>query len=257
MKNHGFLKILTEDQCKTVIKDVEDLHKYWVRIEPEPIDFYTLGAVSHQEGMWEPQKYIEKAAKMNPILKEKFEWVYDIVLEKLSEQIGPCELLDPLAYPGFHILGHPPGQPNDPMGMIVAKKPLTRIHEDHQYDYDEHQKVWAKFTDVRIDNSMSWTLSIEMPKCGSALATWGIEEMKEYEYNKDLVDYIKGLSDYTDFKDSQPPDAVVTYKTGEMFFFHGLMTHQIAPASETLDYDRRITMQGHGTMCDGIWRIYF
>lgn len=254
---HGFLKILTEEECKKAIKGVEDLYQYWVRIEPEPVDFYTLGAVSHQEGMWEPDKYIEKASKMNPILKEKFGWIYDKVLEKLSEKLGPCELIDPLGYPGFHILGHPPNQANNQVGMLLATRPLTRIHSDQQYDYPAHRKVWKDFKNVKYSNTMSWTLSIEMPKCGSCLGTWDNEEMKQYEQDQKLADYVKSIPDYEDFKDHRPPDYVVSYRTGELFFFHGLMKHQIAPAYETHEYDRRITMQGHGTQCDGIWRIYF
>lgn len=257
MKKHGFIKILTENQCKSVIKDIEDLSEHWIRRENKPIDFYTLGAVSYQEGMQNDEEYIQRIKDMNPILKQKFGWIYDIILQKLSEIIGPCELIDSLAYPGFHIIGHLPNQPNDQISRIRAKLPLTSIHQDRPYAAKQALKVWSTFKDVKVDHTISWTLSIESPKCGSGLATWDNKAMKQYEYNKEFVDYVKNLKDYEDFIDHAPPTAVVTYKTGEIFFFHGLMFHQISPCPEVDEYDRRITMQGHGIMCDGIWRIYF
>lgn len=252
---HGFLKILTEEECKAVIKSVDELHPHWRKFQSDR--FYTLGAAAYQEGYYEPEKYNEIAAKMNPILKENFGWVYERVIKKLSEQIGPCELIDPLAYPGFHILGHPLGEANTHIEMLLATRPISKIHVDGQFNYSEQRKMWSTFKNVENNIPMSWTLSIQMPKSGSCLATWDNDDMKQYEKNKKLVEYVKGIRDYAVFKEHRPPDHVVTYKTGELFFFHGLMKHQIGPTYKMDEYERRITMQGHGMLCDGVWRIYF
>jgi hypothetical protein len=37
----------------------------------------------------------------------------------------------------------------------------------------------------------------------------------------------------------------------------GQAKHQIAPAFNCEPRDRRITLQGHGVRCDGVWRLYF
>jgi hypothetical protein len=50
---------------------------------------------------------------------------------------------------------------------------------------------------------------------------------------------------------------VVSYNLGESFFFKGVLLHQIAPFISLEENERRITMQGHGLLCDGIWRIFF
>jgi len=35
------------------------------------------------------------------------------------------------------------------------------------------------------------------------------------------------------------------------------MLHQIAPAKDMKPNDERITLQGHGLICDGILRVYW
>jgi hypothetical protein len=257
MKRHGFIKVLTEEQCKIAVNTVDDLYEHWVRREPEPWDFYTIGSTSYQEGMLEAPQYIKQMEKMNPILKDKFGWIYNIVLEKLSEHLGPCELIDDLAYPGFHVVGHPPGQLNNKLTMKLTQKPLMKIHEDRPYAHQKARMTWGKFTDVTIHNALSWTLLLESPSCGSGLCVWNDSELSKYDQNKELSDYVKGLSHYKDYKNHRPPDNVVSYRLGEAFFYAGILLHQISPASLFLDNERRITMQGHGLLCDGIWRIYF
>jgi len=74
MKRHGFIKVLNDEQCKTAVGIVDDLYEYWVRREPEPWDFYTIGSTSYQEGMTHSERYTAQMNKMNPILKKNFEW---------------------------------------------------------------------------------------------------------------------------------------------------------------------------------------
>jgi hypothetical protein len=257
MKRHGFIKVLNDEQCKTAVGIVDDLYEYWVRREPEPWDFYTIGSTSYQEGMTHSERYTAQMNKMNPILKKNFEWIYDLVIEKLTEQIGPCEIIDDLGHPGFHVLGHPPGQLNNKLTMKLSQKPLFKIHEDRPYAHQKARMVWAKFKDVTIHNSLTWTLLLESPKCGSGLAIWDESVLKQYDTNKELSDYVRGLSHYQEYLNHRPPDSVVSYNLGESFFFKGVLLHQIAPFISLEENERRITMQGHGLLCDGIWRIFF
>ena len=54
------------------------------------------------------EKYHKHRKIMNPVLRKHFTWLYDILLEKLSTQFGPCEIVNELGHPGFHIFGHKP-----------------------------------------------------------------------------------------------------------------------------------------------------
>jgi len=42
-----------------------------------------------------------------------------------------------------------------------------------------------------------------------------------------------------------------------MFYFIGSLVHQIAPAYNADFNDRRLSLQGHGVKCDGVWQLYF
>ena len=50
---------------------------------------------------------------------------------------------------------------------------------------------------------------------------------------------------------------VVPYTIGKLMYHTGHVLHQIIPGYKLQDGDRRMTLQGHGIKCDGIWRLYF
>lgn len=252
---HGFIDVLTPLQVQKVINTIEDLRDKWV--QRYDADAYTLGAtlyedLKHQAGII---NYVHIAKIMNPILFENFEWLYAIVLEKLSLEFKePFQLTDKLGYPGFHIFGHPRGQLNSKTTMQVMETPVAAIHHDRQYN-DLMQYWRGSFQkDVDLHNPISFTLALELPKNGGGLSTWGVSD---YEINNDYTKYLKSL-DYSNHEYGYlgPPD-VVPYTVGKMFYFVGDMLHQISPAYK-MDYnDRRITLQGHAIKCREIWRVYF
>ena len=47
------------------------------------------------------------------------------------------------------------------------------------------------------------------------------------------------------------------YTEGEMIYFIGHLLHQMMPGVNVQPTDRRITVQGHGQKCDGVWRLYW
>ncbi len=260
----GFIDTLSEEELTRTSDLVDLFREYWVNrgiysptegFFPDsniPIDFYTIGGVTYIDGFSDLDSYYTYSKAVNPTLKEYFGWLYDIVIDKLSEQIGPCELIDELAHPGFHIFGHQPGYHVYPHTIQFVTKPYATIHYDLQQN--KHLKIWEKYEDVDLDNCLSFTLCIEVPGSGGGLNTWNEPSLREYDPKNSYTMEIKTM----DYGDMGPPTAVVTYERGKMFYFIGKLLHQIAPAAQTLTPDeRRITLQGHGVKCDGVWRIYF
>lgn len=261
----GFIDTLSDNQRKMVSSYVDLFEDYWVprgvycsytnsfiQDTKNPIDFYTIGAVTYIDGLVNLQDYYRYAKQVNPILIEYFGWLYSIVLDKLQDQIGPCDLINDLGHPGFHIFGHKPGKSIRPKTSEFLSKPLATIHYDLQQD--KHKKIWQQFDSYDLDECLSFTLAIEVPKSGAGLNTWEEESVVKYDPDNTFTKKMKSL----DYNDHEPPKAVVPYTEGKMFYFIGKLLHQIAPAVEDADpNDRRITLQGHGVKCDGIWRVYF
>lgn len=259
----GFVDTLPSTHIQPALDRIDQLYECcWVRRgiycgdggfsanDQYPIDFYTLGSVTYIDGLANLPEYYRYARDMNPILKDFFGWLYDIVLNKLDEEIGPCELIDELAHPGFHIFGHPPGKGPSPYTYMVMQKPLATIHYDLQHE--KHIEIWKQYKDHDLENPLTFTLALELPQNGAGLNTWEEPSVSKYDPNSDFTNGMRKL----EYKDYGPP-TVVQYEVGKMFYFIGSLLHQIAPSYKPLASDRRITLQGHGIKCDGVWKIYF
>lgn len=252
---HGFIDTLTNQEVQKAIDIIESLNDIWV--QRYEADSYTLGATLYED-IKKPggvSTYIHIARNINPILEKNFGWLYDIVIQKLSQEFDEqFKLTDKLGYPGFHIFGHRPGKLNSELSVNVMQTPVAAIHYDRQYE--DLSSYWRTtfYSDIDYANPLSFTLSIELPKNGGGLSTWGIND---YEPDNDYVKFLKKL-DYSNHEYGYigAPD-FVPYTIGKMFYFVGDMLHQISPAYK-MDYtDRRITLQGHAIKCKNIWRVYF
>jgi|TARA_S200000501_G_C20697062_1_gene687828 hypothetical protein len=275
----GSIDVLSDKQTKQTIKSVEKLEKVWIRRAPIPMDFFTVGACTYQEGCESIVKYHKHRSVMNPVLKKHFSWLYDIVVDKLSEVFGPAEIVDELGYPGFHIFGHKPNKISDPRCVKRFHQPLASLHVDIQYK--EHIAYWNTYDEVDFEDPLSFTLPIELPKNGGGLWLWNwlnlpSDEIDKFNFqgdeNKDET--IRGYMGNMDPRDSPEfwanssislkYDAIydtkpmaVPYEVGKLFYHTGHILHQIIPGYNLDGSDRRITLQGHGVKCDGIWKIYF
>lgn len=241
-----YIDVLSDEQAKEITQTVTSLHKVWIK---RGVYFYTLGAVSYLDGVENTYRYHKLREAYNPVLKKKFSGLYDIVLEKISEVLGPAQLLDLVGHPGFHIWGYSPTEGRIEQSFIDGYKSpfLGSLHVDIQYL--PHMPIWNTYNSMDLKNTLSFTLALEMPESGSGLNVWRYltgDDIDKWNY-LDCNERLKTLD----------PPTYIPYKVGRMTYFIGHLIHQIPATKELKQTDRRITLQGHGVKCDGIWYIYF
>lgn len=227
------ISVFDHDECERIIKTVHNLRNFWTRrAKREGLPFYTLGAASYLDAQ-DYDSYLEQAAKTNLVLSGYFKWMYAKVLEKLEEALDkPVTLTDRYALPGFHIF----------QGSKVFEKPVASLHCDLQYDLLD----WSGH-DINPDSVMSFTVAVELPSSGGGLMVWDLtyqdtEGATQDEKNRLIRD---AKSHYHE------------YKEGGMVLHSGHLWHQIAPFIDAKPADERITLQGHGVICDDKYHFYW
>ena len=261
----GYLKVLDQEGIDNTIQRIDLMKDWWIprgiycgaggftASEENPVDFYTLGVATYIDGISDIQYYYDYIKDQNPVFKDYFGWLYDAVVYSLWDVIGECQLADFLAYPGFHIFGTKPNEPPKMATKMYMEQPSATIHVDLQHE--QHDFLWSHFKEVDLENTLSFTLPLVVPKNGGGLNTWEEESMKQYEIDNEYTKHMKEL-DYSQWGDYGEP-TVVPYTAGKMFWFTGKLVHQIAPGFNLDFNDKRISLQGHGVKCDGNWILYF
>jgi len=261
----GYLEVLDQTLIDNTIERIDLMKDWWIprgiycgedgftASQENPVDFYTLGVATYIDGITDLQYYYDYIKDQNPAFNDYFGYLYDYVVDKLWDVIGDCQVADFLATPGFHTFGTKPNEPPKMATKMYMEQPSATIHVDLQHE--QHDFLWSHFKEVDLENTLSFTLPIQVPQNGGGLNTWEEESMKQYEIDNKYTKHMKEL-DYSKWGDYDEP-TVVPYKAGEMFWFIGKLVHQIAPAYNADFNDRRISLQGHGVKCDGIWQLYF
>jgi hypothetical protein len=179
---------------------------------------FTLGAASYIDAVRDKAGYRQLAEEINPVLEAEFGWLYERLAGSLEAELGaPVRMRDGAARPGFHIF----------LRHEAFRFSLGAVHRDLQFKHLD----WSDFGTVDFEHPISFTLSIALPKSGAGLNRW--------------------LSSTADAPTYHP------YTAGSMVVHSGFDVHQIAPASELVEGDRRITLQGHGVLADGAWCLYW
>ena len=189
------VKTFTEEDCNKIEKTVDDLDKLWVNrscerrfsFETETVisraPFWTLGAVSYLDHVASPSRYNKHRNYLNPVLIKKFDWIYDIIIEKLQGELDAPVVLDGfLSYPGFHIFAAKSKAVILKEYTKLFEKSLGSVHVDVQYE--EHHEYWQTFKEVNFtdDDIMSFTISLDLPSGGGGLYTWA-DEVNPYSFN--------------------------------------------------------------------------
>jgi hypothetical protein len=226
------IPVLTADECARVRETIMALRPSWVRRSPW-FPFFTIGAASYMDAAASPPGYYRMAAQYNPILAEHFSWLYDRVAAVVSQHLGaPAAYAENLGLPGFHIY----------LSSKLFEKPIASIHCDSQYSLHD----WSG-RNADLDNPVSFTLSIALPKNGGGLNTWDVTyDQVTAQPDGKLAELISGRE-----------LIYHAYQQGHMVMHSGHLLHQAAPGRDVQPEDERITLQGHGILAGGAWRLYW
>lgn len=270
IKQSGLVRLLSEEESKNIVNKIDSLSMHWT---PRPRNglnmFYTMGGATYLDTYngARPGQYHNTYNKMNPILKENFNDLYNILIKKLEPLVGKCELEENLAIPGFQIFG----LKKENMGTPIDIPNLgysTELHSD-KVSYN-HKDVWDKYKEVEKD-LLTVTVALEVHKNGSGLAVWDesmeIDSSSKYAdlVKKESFDALKKIKEASGYPFNENKIAefnmdypkIVEYFVGSMFYVIGDPWHQITPPINATTDERRITLQAHALKCDGIWRLHF
>ena len=265
MITSGILDILDQEGIDNTLERIDLLQEWWIprgiysgkekKFAPDednPIDFHTIGAATYMD---DPMIYEMIKEEASPMMKEYFEWLYGVIEYHLYDAIGPCRINGDLAPPGFHIFGAKPEQEPKPASKEYLERPCATIHYDEQHL--SHKGLWSDYeasdATVDLENTLSFTLCLAAPDTGAGLSTWEEESVKCYDLNDDYSNHVKSL----EYGGYGPPDAVIPYIPGKMFYWIGALKHQMSPGFNLGLHDKRITLQGHGVKVNDTWELYF
>ena len=177
------------------------------------------------EGGWSDyERYTQEA---NARLFDVFQGLYAKVLGFLSDYFSrEVILLDPLAYPGFHILSFKHSPYYDP-GPPHCDFPYLRI-------------PWKNRPLIDAAYNHSFVLTIKLPVNGS-----GLQVCDTIGPCSGIAHFDKSANVATeDFNWNQADAEYISYREGELILFNGNHYHRIAPTVGLAD-ECRITLQGH------------
>ncbi len=228
---------LTPEECAQISEKVLSLESYW---EPRigPYQFATLGCAAYLDAgkagqSFKETAYAEKSAKLNPVMKEMFQELYQRVQSYFSKLLD-AEVYydDAYSYPGFHLFKFE--------GNEVAKdSPADRAHFDYQF-----AQVFPDFAKAQ-SMPITFTLPIGEPSGGSSLEMWDLRPEGHAEIFYEHVEYAR-----------THPSKTVHYSIGRMVSHDGLNLHAIGRVQPGA-VGRRMTLQGHAFKTEKGWLLYW
>ncbi|MGA7615515.1 MAG: hypothetical protein WBX15_10090 [Thermoanaerobaculia bacterium] len=228
------VELFDDAECSSILETLQSLESSWER-RWSGLPFFTLGAASYldaTEGRF--HSYREKAAALNPILREHFGWMYERLEQRLSLLLGrPARCYAPLGLPGFHIF----------YAHESFEKQKASAHYDLQYELID----WSGLPDPDFVDPLSFTIPVRLPKSGAGLAVWNLDwnelrPLGEEERKRKLDENRKPVHE--------------AYAEGRIFIHSGHRLHQMLPM-KNLEGEARITVQGHGVRTSDGWALYW
>ena len=264
MSQYYVSQLLSKEESIHYSNLIDSLYDKWSIRKFQGGHYYTLGLATHLDGPEHDEiasrEYIERCYESNTLLLKNFSPLYDMAIKEITNNIGPCELIKEGPIPGFYIYGEP--KSNKEEIYLDAPETVSAIHTDIQIYRLNY--LWNTYSDVDDTTTMSFTFTIDVPKYGASIALWDQEDKGLFS-NTEYANWAKNI-DYTSYPDNLHmlkneikntiPD-IVEHKPGQMFFQEGAIYHAVGHTMQPLSIDRRITLQGFGKKCDGIWRLCF
>ena len=285
------IKIIEPHETDSVFITLESMRKLWLqRTNWHPaleiggedsgiedyVHYYTLGSTLYMDARDRGWKSYKNLSEMyNRVLIKKLGWLYERFIFELSEYLGECKYEDDLALPGFHIYQ---------FGAAPDKRKHHRcLHYDGQWFYGRNY-FKEKYTNIDFRNQLSYTFTIKVPHNGAAIALWDLPDNKRKKAERiqsmfphdvidryQTLDYVKEIKDNKTIEDpwkfklfdedcgdlEQYMPVVIPHLEGHSFYYYGMIMHQMILGDDFNRGDYRITFQGHGLKCDGIWRLFW
>jgi hypothetical protein len=230
------LELLDAAECARLDGQVKELRAHWVPRGGDPHSFFTFGAASYLD---EPAEYPACAAKLNPILRNGFGWLYSRLLDFLERRLrAPVSFAEGLGMPGFHIWLTP----------AIFTRPEASVHFDLQY-----LRAWPEDAkDLDYSRPLSFTLPIRLPARGGGLNMWDVTFERYRRFHDRLSTRMQPLDLTVLLERIRHP-----YTVGALAMHSGHQMHQIGEIDEVLPGDERITLQGHALFQRGEWKLYW
>ena len=285
------IKIIEPHETESVFITLESMRKLWLqRTNWHPaleiggedsgiedyVHYYTLGSTLYMDARDRGWKFYKNLSEMyNRVLIKKLGWLYERFIFELSEYLGECKYEDDLALPGFHIYE---------FGAAPDKRKHHRcLHYDGQWFYGRNY-FKEKYTNIDFRNQLSYTFTIKVPHNGAAIALLDLPDNKrkkaegiQSRFPHDVIDryqtldYVKEIKDNKTIEDpwkfklfdedcgdlEQYMPVIIPHLEGHSFYYYGMIMHQMILGDDFNRGDYRITFQGHGLKCDGIWRLFW
>jgi hypothetical protein len=263
MSKHKVVDILSKEECLDYVNVIDSLSNLWSKRTIADTHHYTLGTATYLD--IEPygeitQERINLIKKSNEMLKENFSTLYDKVLKYVEQEYGPAELVVDGPIPGIFIYGEP--KPNKMVQeLIEPARGRVSLHTDGQERCLEY--IWSTYNDVQKE-TLAFTLALEMPQNGAAFLLWdqpdlGFYSKKESASLYKTYDYTENPYNIKVFDENiinKIPE-VIEHIPGKMLIQSGEQWHATGFSTKPYNTDRRITLQGFGVKCDGVWRLFF
>lgn len=228
--------LLAPEECRRIEDALTELRAHWIPRGPAGTSFFTLGAASYLD---ELPAYREHAARLNPVLRDGFGWLYERVFEFLGKRLrAPVEPADGMGWPGFHVW----------LAPAIFVRPQASVHFDLQYE-----RTWPdRGEGVDYTRPLSFTLPIRLPRRGGGLNVWDLDYARFRAFSDKVGPGVRA-SDLTMVLDRLRHP----YSAGALAMHSGHLLHQIGEIDEVEPDDQRITLQGHGLFQRGAWRVYW
>lgn len=261
--NYGYINLLSPAEVDRTLEIIESLSDRWIPRGSDDYRYHTLGAVSHIDRLPNDIMTNEQISffnKNNKILQDNFKYLYEIIISKVNELFGPCEIVNDVPIPGFYIYGGLKKNETPTRSEYGDFEGQTEIHRDGLFNMLDYK--WNQYGGAT--DSFGMTLALELPKNGSGILIWdqpdiGLYSNSEYANRSKLFDFNKNEKNAHKFSKyiKNPIPEVIDYIPGYIFWQHGEVYHAVGYSIDTLNTDRRITMQIFGIKCDGVWRLIF
>ncbi|MGW2426200.1 hypothetical protein ACWC0C_44590 [Streptomyces sp. NPDC001709] len=229
------VEVLDEQRCGEVSDRLEELRPYWLT---RGVGCSTLGLATYLDVLAseDPEEtYFGRITRHNHLLREHFGDLLDQVADVLAGLLRmPTRYDERVALPGFHVF--------EGEGIAVAPRP------SQHFDLQHRALPWP-FPLAPVEQAMSFTLPLALPRRGGALDVWDITEA-------DML-RLERLGQTFEAIDRARPGRRHEYRVGRMAVQLTPILHRIAAVPERHPEDRRITLQGHGIRDADGWVLYW